>query len=248
MGRSGEVDEARLRVQGFWEAYRSANVARLAGRFDEAEEGYRAALAFDPEHEDALYYLGNVLLERGAYEPAADTWLTLVTVNPAGARAYGQLGRLALCRTEEGIHDLAAAVRFFRTAHQLNREETGSQLRLAEAFLLRGQVDSATVYLDAVLGSHTASSDALYLRSWIDWSQGNRDRATRRFREGVASGEAVAPPPVAGEGDTRQGATPIGQSEVGCPALAGLVPPMPLAEPDLVAAFQATSSVLASRR
>ena len=95
-----QATDERERVHAFWQRYREATAHRLAGRREAALEAYRQALALDPQHEDALYYLGNVHLERGAHADAARAWKRLAALNPRSSRAHLRLGDLYLCHAE----------------------------------------------------------------------------------------------------------------------------------------------------
>ena len=53
----------REQVLRFWELYREATDHRVAGRTREAASTYESALELKDDHEDALYYLGNMYVE-----------------------------------------------------------------------------------------------------------------------------------------------------------------------------------------
>jgi len=75
---ASNVAAERARVRRFWALMRQAFADRIAGRGDAAVVGYRAALDLNPNHEDALYYLGSVLLERRDFSGAEQAWRRLV--------------------------------------------------------------------------------------------------------------------------------------------------------------------------
>ncbi|MGA7304467.1 MAG: tetratricopeptide repeat protein, partial [Rhodothermales bacterium] len=159
----------RRRVHDFWSDFREATQLRLDGDFEAAREAYGRALENNPEHEDALYYLGNVNLELGNWEDARALWQRLVEVNPSSARAFSQLGSLALCRPEIPAFDLAAARSAFESAHRLNPEETGPTLRLGQVALLEKRTAEAADLFDAVTGSNFTSMEAYYLKAYTEW-------------------------------------------------------------------------------
>ena len=76
--QGGLSEEGKAAVRQFWIHYRRATDLRIGGQTAQSLAEYERALEFDPDHEDALYYRGNVALERG----------------PHSARAHGQLGAL----------------------------------------------------------------------------------------------------------------------------------------------------------
>jgi len=94
---------------GFWEHYRSAGRHRIAGRLAESAVDYEAALALNPVHEDALYYLGSVRLAMGEYEESVDLLNRLVAVDPGSPRAHTQLGVLHACPDPGAPLDLGRA-------------------------------------------------------------------------------------------------------------------------------------------
>jgi tetratricopeptide (TPR) repeat protein len=192
-------------VLAFWTSYRSATTARVEGRFAEARDLYRKALALDPRHEDVLYYLGNMELELGNDAGADTVWRHLVTINPASARAHSRLGDLYACPDSGGLWNVAAAERELMRAAELNREETGPLLRLAEIALLKRDFHESERQLDAVLVTHPRSVEAHLLKGYIAWKRGRQSVAAEQLRQAEAI--ANAPQPVTqapSEGDTKQ--------------------------------------------
>jgi lipopolysaccharide biosynthesis regulator YciM len=217
--RSGRGDEAldsdgdtlgaRPGVREFWEVYRHATAHRMAARIADARDAYRRALAVNPEHEDALYYLGNMELELGEYAGAESAWRRLIEVNPASARAHSRLGDLHACMDPGAPHDLGRAEAEFCRALELNREETGPLLRLGEIALLRGDLPGALSYLDAVIGSHAKSVEAHFLKGYAAWKRAQPERASAFLREAVALAHSVTViSAVPSEGDTKRGLVP----------------------------------------
>jgi Tfp pilus assembly protein PilF len=205
----GDRTGARARVRHFWEVYRRATDERVAGRLAAARETYRRALALDPHHEDALYYLGNVELELGHYQEAGAAWERLLALNPSSARTYSRLGDLYACLEPGAPTDLTRAEAEFHRALALNREETGPLLRLGEVALIRGRLAGAIAYFDTVIGVHPRSADAHFLKGYALWKRGQPTLAASLFREAVTSAHLVqSPPSQPGEGDTKRGLAP----------------------------------------
>lgn len=186
---------ARAGIREFWEIYRGATGDRVAGRIGAARDAYRRALDLNPGHEDALYYLGNMELELGHYEAAQAAWARLVQINPSSPRAHSRLGDLYACMDPGAPRDLAKAEAEFRRALELNREETGPLLRLGETALMRGNLADAVSRLDAVIGSHSRSVEAHFLKGYVAWKRAQPDSAAALFREAVSL--ALAAPVVA---------------------------------------------------
>ena len=220
VARDGGDQPDRQQVLAFWEAFRSAAGHRTAGRSAEAAADYQRAVELDPRHEDALYYLGNMHFELGEFGPADEAWRQLVTVNPGSARAHLQLGSLYLCPEPGAPFDPKAAAVEFRRAHDINREETGSLLRLGEAALYLGDVQEANRQFTAVIGSHRDSPAGHFFLGYLAWAAGSPESARESFRQAV-EGERAAPLPAgaSSEGDTRQGAAPLLPKRQRCAAL-----------------------------
>ncbi len=197
-------------VRQFWTVYRQATAHRIARRLDEALAAYQEALALNDQHEDALYYLGNMHLELGHYAEARAAWERLTVVNDHSARAYAQLGDLAFCHYEEPSFDLDAAEAAYRRALEINSEESGPLLRLGQVALVRGDREEATFFFDAVIGSNYKSVAAYALNGYLAWQQGDDAGATALMTQAVEATQGKAPPAgVLGEGDTKTGTTPI---------------------------------------
>ena len=196
----------RERVLQFWAVFREATTHRVAGRVAEAEAGYARALELDPNHEDALYYLGNMRLEGGDFDGAWEAWERLVQVNPMSARAHGRLADLHACLAPGAPYDPERADTELRRMLEINPEQTGPRLGLAVVAILRGTPAEADRHLDRVLGSDRQSGLAHFLKGYLAWKRGDRAEAQARLMEAVAASRPSAPAGgVAGEGDTRHG-------------------------------------------
>ena len=191
-------------VRRFWELYRQATADRLAGRFEAASEGYRQAILLNGQHEDGLYYLGNVYMELSRFEEAESIWRQLVQVNPQSSRAHSRLGALYLCLDDRSRFDLEKAKQAFERAHQINREETGPILRLGEVALLQQDWPAAENYFEAVTGSNYSSVEAYFFGGFVAWKHGNMEKATEWLRLAVHYTLNTKPRDnIVGEGDTR---------------------------------------------
>jgi tetratricopeptide (TPR) repeat protein len=194
------------RILRFWQIYREATDLRLAGKIKEAAEGYRHALALNGEHEDALYYLGNMCVELGEYQTAEESWQRLAQVNPHSARAHLQLGNLYLNYEQKEFFNLDSAEAEFHQALQINQEETGPTLRLGHVALIRGDLPKAKHYFDAVIATNFKSVEAHFLNGYVAWKTGNAETAKAMFREAIKFSQADKPVKgVLSEGDTKSG-------------------------------------------
>ncbi|HEY8659187.1 MAG TPA: tetratricopeptide repeat protein, partial [Hanamia sp.] len=75
-------------IQAFWTYYNRATEYRLRGREDSSIIDYQEALKLNPDHEDALYYIGNMYMKMDKFDMARETWEKLIELNPQSERAY----------------------------------------------------------------------------------------------------------------------------------------------------------------
>jgi Flp pilus assembly protein TadD len=214
------MDE-RDRVRTFWTLYREASGRRVAGDARRAAEGYARALTFNPRHEDALYYAGSMRLELGDYAGARDAWRRLLEVNPASARTHSQLGALHACLDSGAPFQLDSAEWHLQRAHELNKEENGPLLHLAEVALLRGDRASAARHLASVLRTDVNNATAHYYAGYLALRDKDLARAREELRK-AATAPASPPKPAgaaSGEGDTKHGAAPLRRASVRCAQL-----------------------------
>lgn len=200
----------RARIEQFWEIYRRATDFRIAGQAAEAAEAYSRALALNPGHQDALYYLGNMDFDLGNLRGAERAWRRLVEVDPSNARGHSQLGMLYSCVGAPRYRHLESAAAEFERALAINREETGSLLHLGEIALLRGDLPQAGSWFEKVVGSNYTSVAAHYYQGYLAWKRGATSEAAALLATAVDHARPAAPPEgVAGEGDTQHGKRPM---------------------------------------
>jgi tetratricopeptide (TPR) repeat protein len=117
-----------------------AYAAHRDGRLDDAERGYRATLAADPVHVDALHMLGVLRHQQGQHAEAADLVRRAVDLRPDDAALQLNLGNAL-----KALGELENAIERFRNA-----------LTLAPAFAL-AHYNLGNAY--AAIGRH---EDAMY--------------------------------------------------------------------------------------
>lgn len=212
--------EERDRIRRFWDTYRRATDHRIAGQSQEAADAYARALAVNPEHQDALYYLGNMEFDLGNLAAAERAWQRLIEIEPTSARAHSQLGTLYFCVGEEQVLQPDRAIAEFQRAADLNREETGPLLSLGEIALVQEDMEAALEYLDAVIGSNYSSVEAHFYKGYIAWRSGTPEQASELLAAAVHHARPSAPTGEApGEGDTRAGTAPMVRSPARCGAM-----------------------------
>lgn len=194
------------KILSFWEFYRQATKSRIAGDWNSAIDSYRKALEINPDHEDALYNLGNMHLELKEFLKAEKAWKNLLYHNPASSRAHYQLGNIYLNYESSNLIDLDKAESEFKKMLEINKEETGPLLHLAKVYLLKGNHDLALEYFSAVIGSNFKSVESYFLSGFIAWKAGNSGEAQILFEKAVKyskpDNKNENPP---GEGDTKEG-------------------------------------------
>jgi len=216
----------REAVRAFWAKLRAANDARLGQGCAAAVPLYREALALDPRHEDALYYLGQCEREQGRPAEARSALERLIETNPASARGHLALAALVASPDPAEPMDLAVAEERLRRAHAINGEETGPMVRLGEVELLLGRPAEAREWFEAALRTNPKSVEAAFLSGFVAWSAGVRDPAP--LAERVLQAAAVVAPVkgVLSEGDRKTGAaqraappleSPLGRLLFGAP-------------------------------
>ncbi|UCD24217.1 MAG: tetratricopeptide repeat protein [Gemmatimonadota bacterium] len=206
--------EDRAQIQQFWRYYRSATQHRTTGDLRRAAEGYQQALELNPEHEDALYYLGSMHFDLGEFRDAELAWQRLTEVAPTGSRGHSRLGSLYFCFEQDEYFDLAKAQLSFERALELNSEETGPLLYLGQIALVSGNDNRAVEYFDAVTATNFRSVPAYFFKGYIAWRGGDTTTAEELFRQAALhQGPAQPVEGVLSEGDTRSGAAILAESE-----------------------------------
>ena len=197
------TDPRREAVRAFWEKLHAATGARMRRDCAAAAALYEEALALDPRHEDALYYLGQCRRELADPVAARTAFERLVDANPASVRGHLALGALLASPDPAEPMDLAAAEAHLRRAHAINGEETGPVLRLGEVLLVSGRAGEAHEWFEAALRTNPKSVEAAFLAGFVAWDAGSGDiaRLARRVLEAATIDAPVEG--VLSEGDRR---------------------------------------------
>jgi len=194
------------KIQQFWQIYREATRLRIAGHMQQAEQKYEEALQLQPEHEDALYYLGNMYFELNKPRKAEQAWLKLLQTNPTSTRAHLQLGNLYLRFDPPDLFDPGKAEAEFERALALNGEESRALLRLGESALIRGDLALAQSRLNSMIASNSKNVEAYFLNGYLAWQRGDSTLAVSQLnqaRKVAQTGKALHG--VLGEGDSKGG-------------------------------------------
>lgn len=145
LGAATKIDRLEVRwLTGLSETWtdwlRIAFGTSMKGDRDMAKAAalFRDALAIDPAHEDARYYLANYLAVNGDLPGATVELNTLAQMNPQSRRTFQRKGELIASRAE-----LAAARPALVEASRLNSEQSGAWVLLGEVDLALGELASA---------------------------------------------------------------------------------------------------------
>jgi tetratricopeptide (TPR) repeat protein len=187
----------------FSKRYARAQAARQAADLPSAIAAYGEALDLQSGHEDALYWLGNCLLEEDRAVEALAAWTRLARANPLSGRAHQQLG--VVLSTPGPTLDLPEAEAHFRRAVEINREESGPFTRLGEVLLAQGEVAEAEEWLTAASRLNPKAAGALYQLAHLRWKQERGPVAVQVLQRAARALEADRPhrKGTTSEGDTQ---------------------------------------------
>ncbi len=192
----------RDRIVAFWDRHRAAmhalksenDPAKAAGLFEQA-------LAIDPAHEDARFYLATALAAQGNTDGALRHYEQMNRTNARSHRSLTGWARLRAL-TSRGPADLAAAEDALNRAHDLNPEETGALVMLGEIALMRGQHAVAERRLKAVAQANARAAGAFFLLGYIRWKAGDAEHAREYLEQArTALGPEWKPAGSTAEGD-----------------------------------------------
>ena len=113
-----------------------------------AEKHYRTALTLDPDYDDALNNLGEVLYKKGDYGSALETFKDLLRRHPDYVAGWNNVG---VCYEDLSIFGKAEEA--YRTALMLYPAHIRARLNLAEVLLKQGRADEAHREYDTALNT-----------------------------------------------------------------------------------------------
>ena len=186
----------------FWQNHRAAmDATKVDVDYAAAIPLFREALRYDPDHEDALYYLGACLVAVGDTDAALGRFERLIEVNPSSHRGLRRWGTLR-ASTAASAADLDAARARLTRALEVNQEETGVLLALGEVDLLRGRHADAERSFALVCQANERSVAGFFLRGYVAWDAGDMDASRAMLaRATLARGDEKTPEGAVMEGD-----------------------------------------------
>jgi enediyne biosynthesis protein E4 len=162
---------ARETTTRFWASHRAAmDALKIDSHYGAAIPLFREALSYDPEHEDAIYYLGSSLVAVGETDAGLAQFDRLIRLNPLSHRALKRWG-VVRATTARSTRDVEDARAMLLRALDVNQEETGALLALGEVALLSGDYAEAERQLALVCQANEQSVAGFFLRGFIAWRQ-----------------------------------------------------------------------------
>lgn len=165
--------------QAFWTYYNRATQYRLQVKSDSAIISYQQALKLNPDHKDALYYIGNMYMNVGHFDKARESWLKLTELNPQSERAFNQLGNLFFCMTHPNYFHPEMSKLYFERAYDLNKEALNPNLHLGEIALFRNRTNEASLIFHKLLMMDQKNMEINFITGYLNWKAGKDQEAIR---------------------------------------------------------------------
>jgi tetratricopeptide (TPR) repeat protein len=147
------------------------------GRIEQSKEMMESAIRLNPAYEPyALLSLGVALANQGRFEPAADYFSRALAADDQLGIAAFNLGisLLNLGRTDE-------AERAFTRAENLCKEDMGTLVAIAAAYVRMGDTERGISLAQSVLRKEPDNADALYAAGLGFEAEGRTAEALRYF-------------------------------------------------------------------
>lgn len=147
-------------------------VHHQSGRLDQAEEFYRLVLERDPEHSDAMRFMGVLFRQRGDLESARIWMEKALQFGPSSAQVNHDLGliRFELGRIEE-------AIRFYRRALEIKPDFPEAHYNLGNAYYAAKRADEAVNAYSSAIAQQPSMADAYYNLGLLAQEEGEIERA-----------------------------------------------------------------------
>jgi tetratricopeptide (TPR) repeat protein len=196
----------REEILQFWTAYNKATTYRSQRDYYQAASYYAKALEINDSHEDALYYMASMHLLLKNFEETEKFLLKLEKKQPNTPRAHLQLGVLYSCMDSSNtLFNLQESKNRFDSAWRLNREETGTPLKLSKIYLLQNETEAVKPLLDVVITANKMSYQAMFLDGYVYWKNGNEQQAMGIFNSAMNLYQSLEYTEIQGEGATQAG-------------------------------------------
>ncbi len=199
----GKLNKKQMLLK-FWTIQRKAvDALKIEKNIDLSIGLFKKALLLNPTHEDSIFYLGQLYSIKGEYQQAMTYFKLLVSVNPKSFKGHRQIGLLQ-GRTANSRDDLINAGNTFKTAFDINSEETGVMLLMGELSLMLGQDTKAKQYLEWVGKGNPRSVGSFFLQGYLFWKIKEAEAAGQYFNRAItAQKKKKIPRGATAEGDVK---------------------------------------------
>jgi WD40 repeat protein/serine/threonine protein kinase/tetratricopeptide (TPR) repeat protein len=171
-----------------------ARLLRQAGRFDEAEQQYRAAVDFFESHPDkannravALMGLAQALARVGQREEATATYERLLTIKPDSALACNNVAWFLATAPEVQFRDPQRAVELAQRAVDNNTGNQAYWNTLGVAHFRAGNYEAAYAALKKSLSFLKADAYDFLFLAMTDWKLGRETEARAWYDKAIQS-------------------------------------------------------------
>lgn len=192
-GNSGSLNKVvkSSSVQTFWTYYNRATEYRLQGKADSSIMAYQEALKMNQDHEDALYYIGNMYMEVDKFDQAQKAWEKLIELNPQSERAYNQLGNLYFCVTHPAYFHPEKSKLYFKRAAGLNNITLNPNLRLGEIALFQKRTNDAFGIFNKLSMMDQKNAEIFFILGYLNWKAGKEQDAIKDLAHTLEQGITV---------------------------------------------------------
>lgn len=174
--------------QTFWIYYNRATQYRLEGKTDSSIIAYEEALKLNPNHEDALYYIGNMYMRVDKFDRAQEALEKLIKLNPLSEQAYIQLGNLYFCAKNTNYFHPEKAKLYFEHAAELNKETLTPNLRLGEIALFQNRINDAFGIFNKLSMMDQKNVEIFFIIGYLNWKSGKEQEATKDLKHALELG------------------------------------------------------------
>lgn len=166
-------------IQTFWAHYNRATQYRMDDESDSAIIAYQEALKLNPTHKDALYYIGNMYMNKGENDKAQESWEKLTELNPQSERAFNQLGNLFFCVTHPNYFHPEKSKFYFEQAYNLNKEALNPNLHLGEIALFQNRINDAFLIFHKLAMMDQKNMEINFIMGYLNWKSGRTQEAIK---------------------------------------------------------------------
>jgi len=192
-GHNGQSDAVAVAAKSdykptFWTYYNRATEYRLEGKTDSSIAAYEEALKLNPDHEDALYYIGNMYMKVDKFDKAQLALGNLIKLNPLSEQAYIQLGNLYFCAKNTNYFHPEKAKLYFERAKDLNKETLSPNLRLGEIALFQNRTDDAFGIVNKLSMMDQKNVEIFFIIGYLNWKSGKGQEAAKGLQHAFELG------------------------------------------------------------